>query len=229
MVSACLAWLSWVGGVTGGRFRLAEVVAVLAMATDLGLGLPMEHAVRACLLSTEIGRRAGLPGEELSDLYYLKLLRMLGCTADSGYYADLFGDEVAFARDTQHLDCGNPTIPRLGLPAGSDLTVPVPPASSRAGSEISRRRHHGGPSPGGRPRMGDMPRVSVRWPIVVRRPGGHPACRSRPHRAGQERRPQLSVRSARPWRAAVTPGPGRLEGEVTCLALQALVPPGERG
>jgi hypothetical protein len=184
MVSACLAWLSWVGGVTGGRFRLAEVVAVLAMATDLGLGSPMEHAVRACLLSTEIGRRAGLPGEELSDLYYLTLLRMLGCTADSGYYADLFGDEVAFARDTQHLDYGNPTIPRLGLPAGSELTVPVPPASSRAGSEISRRRHHGGPSPGGRPRMGDMPRVSVRWPIVVRRPGGHPACRSRPHRAG---------------------------------------------
>ena len=43
----------------GGRFRLAEVVAILAMATDLGLGLPMEHAVRACLLSTEIGRRAG--------------------------------------------------------------------------------------------------------------------------------------------------------------------------
>ena len=59
MVSACLAWLSWVGGVTGGRFRLAEVVAVLAMATDLGLGSPMEHAVRACLLSTETdGARA---------------------------------------------------------------------------------------------------------------------------------------------------------------------------
>ena len=84
------------------------MVVVLAMATDLGLGLPMEHAVRACLLSTEIGRRAGLPDEDLSDLYYLTLLRMLGCTADSGYYADLFGDEVAFARDTQHLDYGDP-------------------------------------------------------------------------------------------------------------------------
>jgi HD-GYP domain-containing protein (c-di-GMP phosphodiesterase class II) len=92
----------------GGRLRLAEVVAVLAMATDLGLGLPMEHAVRACLLGSEIGRRAGLGRAELSDLYYLTLLRMLGCTVDSGYYADLFGDEVAFARDTQHLDYGDP-------------------------------------------------------------------------------------------------------------------------
>lgn len=84
----------------GGRFRLAEMVAVLAMATDLGLGLPMEHAVRSCLLGNEIGRRAGLGREDLSELYYVTLLRMLGCTADSGYYADLFGDEVAFARDT---------------------------------------------------------------------------------------------------------------------------------
>jgi HD-GYP domain-containing protein (c-di-GMP phosphodiesterase class II) len=91
----------------GGRLRLAEVVAVFGMAADLGLGLPMEHAVRACLLSTEIGRRAGLSGDELSDLYYLTLLRMLGCTADSGYYAELFGDEVAFSRDTQHLDYGD--------------------------------------------------------------------------------------------------------------------------
>ena len=61
----------------GGRFRLAEVVAVLAMATDLGLGLPMEHAVRACLLGTEIGRRAGLGRQELGDLYYLTLLRVM--------------------------------------------------------------------------------------------------------------------------------------------------------
>jgi AcrR family transcriptional regulator len=32
----------------------------------------------------------------------------------------------------------------------------------------------------------------------------------------------LSVLSARPWRAAVMPGPGRLEGDVADLALQAL-------
>jgi len=39
----------------------------------------------------------------------------------------------------------------------------------------------------------------------------------------------LSVLSARSWRAAVMPGPGRLEGDVADLALQALVPPGRRG
>ena len=39
----------------------------------------------------------------------------------------------------------------------------------------------------------------------------------------------LSVLSARPWRAAVMPGPGHLEGDVAGLALQALVPPGRHG
>jgi len=38
----------------------------------------------------------------------------------------------------------------------------------------------------------------------------------------------LSVLSARPWRTAVMPGPGRLEGDVADLALQALAPPGEQ-
>ena len=37
----------------------------------------------------------------------------------------------------------------------------------------------------------------------------------------------LSLLSARPWRAAVMPGPGRLEGDVADLALRSLVPPGD--
>ncbi len=66
------------------RTRLAEVTGILAMATDLGLGLPMEHAIRACLLSLELGRRIGLLRAELVVVYDLTLLRMLGCTAGSG-------------------------------------------------------------------------------------------------------------------------------------------------
>jgi HD-GYP domain-containing protein (c-di-GMP phosphodiesterase class II) len=89
------------------RPRLAEVVAVLAMATDLGLGLPTEHAVRSCLLAVTLGRRVGMSQPRLGDLYYLTLLRMLGCTVASDYHAAIFGDEVAFGRDTQHLDYGD--------------------------------------------------------------------------------------------------------------------------
>jgi HD-GYP domain-containing protein (c-di-GMP phosphodiesterase class II)/DNA-binding CsgD family transcriptional regulator len=80
---------------------------VIARATDVGLGLPIEHAIRTCLLSVELGRRAGLGTVDLADLYYLSLLRMLGCTTGSAEYADLFGDEVRFGGDTQHLDYGD--------------------------------------------------------------------------------------------------------------------------
>ncbi|HET7543607.1 MAG TPA: hypothetical protein VFK05_27230 [Polyangiaceae bacterium] len=31
--------------------RLAELVALLSLGTDLGLGRPMEHMIRACLVS----------------------------------------------------------------------------------------------------------------------------------------------------------------------------------
>lgn len=77
------------------------------MATDLGLGLPIEHAIRACLMALELGRRLGMSASELSDLYYLTLLRMLGCTSGSSDDAYFFGDEVSFGRDTQHLDYGD--------------------------------------------------------------------------------------------------------------------------
>jgi len=77
------------------------------MATDLGLGLPIEHAIRACLMGVAFGRRLGMSAPELSDLYYLTLLRMLGCTSESSEAAHFFGDEVKFGRDTQHLDYGD--------------------------------------------------------------------------------------------------------------------------
>jgi HD-GYP domain-containing protein (c-di-GMP phosphodiesterase class II) len=88
--------------------RIAELVGVLAMATDLGLGLPIEHAIRASLMSVALGRRLAMSSAEMSDAYYLTLLRMLGCTSGSADNAYFFGDEIAFGRDTQHLDYGDP-------------------------------------------------------------------------------------------------------------------------
>jgi len=80
------------------------------MATDLGIGLPLEHASRTCLLSMELGRRLQMSRSERRDLYYLTLLRMLGCTAGSAEAAEYTGDEVAFGRETQHLDYGDPEV-----------------------------------------------------------------------------------------------------------------------
>src|ERR1051326_5668336 len=37
-----------------GQLRLAELVALLSLGTDLGLGQPMEHMIRACLIALRL-------------------------------------------------------------------------------------------------------------------------------------------------------------------------------
>jgi hypothetical protein len=47
------------------------------------MGQPMEHALRTCLLSQRLGVALGLGPARLHDVYYVALLRFLGCTADA--------------------------------------------------------------------------------------------------------------------------------------------------
>ncbi len=82
---------------TTESFRLAELIAALSLATDLGMGQPLEQALRTCLITVRLGERLGLTSAELSDGYYVALLRFLGCTADSmETAAHTGGDELAF-------------------------------------------------------------------------------------------------------------------------------------
>ncbi|HEY7034470.1 MAG TPA: HD domain-containing phosphohydrolase [Thermomicrobiales bacterium] len=79
------------------RVRLAELVASLSLATDLGMGQPLEQALRTCLLAVTAGRELGLENRVLSDVYYLALLRFVGCTSDAHEQAALVGgDEIAY-------------------------------------------------------------------------------------------------------------------------------------
>ena len=79
------------------ELRLAELVTALSLATDLGMGQPMEHALRTCLVSLRLGEALGLRGEQLGDVYYVALLRFLGCTADAHETAAAVGgDDIAF-------------------------------------------------------------------------------------------------------------------------------------
>ena len=81
----------------GGSVRLAEVVGSLSLATDLGTGQPMEHALRTCWLSLSTAEALGAGSAELSTVYYVALLRFLGCTADaSETAASVGGDEIAY-------------------------------------------------------------------------------------------------------------------------------------
>jgi HD-GYP domain-containing protein (c-di-GMP phosphodiesterase class II) len=74
--------------------RLAELVMALSLATDLGTGQPMEHALRVCLLATELAGACDASELERADIYYIALLRAVGCVAEAEKVAARFGDEI---------------------------------------------------------------------------------------------------------------------------------------
>ncbi|MGY3564433.1 HD domain-containing phosphohydrolase [Sinomonas sp. RB5] len=76
--------------------RLAEVMAAVSLATDLGMGQPLEQCLRTCLTALELADAAGVERGTLSEVYCTALLRFLGCTADAHEAAALAGgDEIA--------------------------------------------------------------------------------------------------------------------------------------
>jgi HD-GYP domain-containing protein (c-di-GMP phosphodiesterase class II)/DNA-binding CsgD family transcriptional regulator len=77
--------------------RLAELLASVSLATDLGTGQPLGHALRTCRISTALAEALGCAPEEIRTVHQYALLRFLGCTSDASETAALVGgDERAF-------------------------------------------------------------------------------------------------------------------------------------
>ena len=88
------------------ELRLAEVVAALSLATDLGTGHPLERSLRACLLGLHFGAELGYDTATLTDIYYTALLRWAGCTADT-HRAEVFGDEITLGPQIDSVELWN--------------------------------------------------------------------------------------------------------------------------
>lgn len=96
--------------------RLAELMAALSIATDLGMGQPMEFAMSSCIVAVRLGEVAGLTEAELRDVYYEALLRYIGCNADTYWMSSLFGDEIALRTEFATVDTADSAaILRLSL------------------------------------------------------------------------------------------------------------------
>ena len=107
------------------RLRLAELMAALSLATDLGMGQPMEQALRTSLIATELAARMGLDSDEISEVMYVALLRFLGCTADAHEFAEMVGGDdiavraaIAPVLGGSNSEFASQVIPRIG--AGSN-------------------------------------------------------------------------------------------------------------
>lgn len=112
-------------------------MAAFSLATDLGLGQPMEHVLRAWSIAARLGEHAGLDEDARASLYFVVMLAWVGCVADTPEVAAWFGDDIAYRRDSysvdlaglpmlgfvlRHVGAGSPPLRRLRLAAGLAVT-----------------------------------------------------------------------------------------------------------
>lgn len=159
------------------RLRMAELMAALSLATDLGMGQPLEQALRTCLIAIELAARMGLPKDQISEVFYVALLRYLGCTIDAHELAELFGgDDITSRRDSAPVIGGSPLelageILKIGAGQGplrrAQLFARLPGALQQAGESMrahcemaERLAHRLQLPPGVQRSLGDE---SVRW------------------------------------------------------------------
>jgi HD-GYP domain-containing protein (c-di-GMP phosphodiesterase class II)/DNA-binding CsgD family transcriptional regulator len=88
--------------------RLSEFVATLALAQDNAFGQPLESQLRSCLLATWLCDEAGFDPALRETVYWVALLRYLGCTGHAHEVATVFGDEIAIRAQTLVHDAANP-------------------------------------------------------------------------------------------------------------------------
>jgi HD-GYP domain-containing protein (c-di-GMP phosphodiesterase class II) len=89
---------------TSEEVRLAELLAVLSLGADLGMGQSMEHAMRQCVLGLRIGERLGLTDNDRAVLYYVSLIAWVGCHIDAYEQAKWFGDDLALKANFRLID-----------------------------------------------------------------------------------------------------------------------------
>jgi HD-GYP domain-containing protein (c-di-GMP phosphodiesterase class II) len=96
-----------------GRLPLAGVIAALSVTSDLTRGHPPGEAMRACLVASELARRAGLDPVREGDVFYASLMRFAGCAATSHEVAAALGGDDIVVRSRG--DLMDPTRPLEAL------------------------------------------------------------------------------------------------------------------
>jgi hypothetical protein len=84
--------------------RLAELLAAWSLVIDVGMAMPLETGLRVCSRAVRLAERMGGDADEQRRVYYLALLRHIGCTAENPELAGVVGDEIAFRAGMGGLD-----------------------------------------------------------------------------------------------------------------------------
>lgn len=85
---------------TSSGVHLSEIVGSIAIASDLGLGQPLEHVLRSCVIATRVAYRLDASQEDRDATYWSTLFMAAGCTGVSFELAAMFGDDIAVRAGT---------------------------------------------------------------------------------------------------------------------------------
>ena len=83
---------------------LAELLAAFSLATDLGLGQPMQHVLRSWQIAAQLATHMKLTEEQSESLFFVAMLAWVGCVADAPEVAAAFGDDIEFRADSYSVD-----------------------------------------------------------------------------------------------------------------------------
>lgn len=128
---------------TPAGLRQAEVVVALSRATELAMGQPVDFALRSCVLGVDLARALGMDAEDVREVFYLALMRYVGCNAETYALAALFGDEIALRRALAPIDLASPAelVPvLLRLIAQANADAPMPQRLWRVVSALAQSR-----------------------------------------------------------------------------------------
>ncbi len=88
--------------------RMGELVATLALAQDSAFGQPLESQFRSCILGDRLCDQLGLDSDEHATVFWVALLRYVGCTGHAHEVSALFGDEIGLRARTLVHDAADP-------------------------------------------------------------------------------------------------------------------------
>jgi hypothetical protein len=106
-----------------GGVRIAELVATLSYAADLGLGQLMEHCMRQTVIAMRVADLVAAGDHDREATYYLGLLMNVYCHADAAEQARWFGDDLSLKGDLFELLGRAPHRPSRSCSGGSARTA----------------------------------------------------------------------------------------------------------
>lgn len=98
------------------RLKLSQLISSLSYALDITEGQPAGHCIRSCWIGMKLGEAIGLSKQQCWHLYYVLLLKDLGCSSNASRICELYlTDDLSFKRDFKWVDGSLPQVLRFVL------------------------------------------------------------------------------------------------------------------